>query len=167
MKKALILRCTFLHQFLEKEKIPLHPSPIQKCSGMFNLILFPMLTDKCVPTFVSFLFGLVRTLKQLSFCGDLIFLCLGTQPSNTGQILLYYHSYHEEAPFYLGVCPQFFNRTFIIYYFRLIITNNDSTYIVFPLYNIILTDKKYSKLLKYIMVKYIHKYKDHDVFVQH
>ena len=34
------------------------------------------------------------------------------------------------------------------------------------LYNIMLTDKKYSKLLEYIMIKYIHKYNDHNCSVK-
>ena len=35
-----------------------------------------------------------------------------------------------------------------------------------PLYNIMLTDKKYPKLLGSIMIKYTHKNNDHNFFVQ-
>ena len=40
---------------------------------------------------------------------------LGTHLNNIGEKLLYYHSYHEEASFYLYVCLQLSNSPFIVF----------------------------------------------------
>ena len=56
------------------------------------------------------------------FVKILFFLSLGMYMSNTGGELLYYHSYHEEASFYLGIFPRPFNRTFIIIFSKLTIS---------------------------------------------
>ena len=99
-----------------KKNSPLRPAPIQKRSGLFNLILFPMLTEKRAPPFCQF-FWFGSNPKKSSLCRALVFLLhLGTHPSKTGGELLYYHLYHEEAPVYLDVRPQLFNRPFIIFF---------------------------------------------------
>ena len=61
--------------------------------------------------------GLVPTQNiYLSLCRDIIFLlCLGTNPNKTGKELLYYHLYHDEAPFYLDVSIQLSNMSFIVF----------------------------------------------------
>ena len=47
-------------------------------------------------------------------------------------------------------------------------TYNYSAYLVlFLLYNIIIKDKKYSKFLKQVMIKYINTYNDDNYFLQH
>ena len=51
-----------------------------------------------------------------------------------GEELVYYHFYHEEASFYMEVCPQLFNRPFIIFEFKLTIMYDYATYLVFYLY---------------------------------
>ena len=53
-EKVLILRCVFLHQFYPPPKPPLHQAPIQKLSGLFNLISLPMLTEKLASPFCQF-----------------------------------------------------------------------------------------------------------------
>ena len=61
--------------------------------------------------FVSFILDLVlNPKKHLYLYRALIFLHIVTQPSNTGEELVYDHLYHEEASFYLVVRPQLFNR---------------------------------------------------------
>ena len=86
-------------------------------------------------------------------------------PIKTGEELVYYHLYHEEASFYPDFCPQLSNGTYIKD-IKLTITYNDSTYLVFvPLLKIMLTDKKSLKLIEWIMIKYIHKYNYHNCFV--
>ena len=37
------------------------------------------------------------------------------QPSETGEKLVYYHLYHEEESFYLGVFLQIINGMFLIF----------------------------------------------------
>ena len=54
-------------------------------------------TEKSAPPFCQF-FGLVPTQKIFIF-----YLHLGIQPSKTGEKLVYYHLYYEEASFYLYV----------------------------------------------------------------
>ena len=48
------------------------------------------------------------------FIEHLFELNIGIHPSNTGEKLVYYHLYPEEASFYLGVCIQLFNRPFLV-----------------------------------------------------
>ena len=53
----------------------------------------------------------------LSLHGDLNFrIHIGIHPSNTGDKLVYYYLYHEEAPFPLKVCPQPFKYVFSYFY---------------------------------------------------
>ena len=88
-----------------------------------------MLTDKLAPPFYPFLFWFQP--QNIFLVRDLIFLLrLSTHASNTGGELLYYNLYHEEAPLYMYLIPPLFNSTFVFFWFRLTITNNDSTYLV-------------------------------------
>ena len=54
--KSPILRCIFLHQYLELfYKInPLHPTPFQKCSGVILIVLSKCWRRNVHPRFVSF-----------------------------------------------------------------------------------------------------------------
>ena len=56
IKKSPILRCVFLQNVLVffLTVSSLHLAPIQKCSGQFYFILFPMLTGKRAPLFCHF-----------------------------------------------------------------------------------------------------------------
>ena len=95
-EKPSILRCTFLHKYLEYRKtIPLHPATIQKWIGIY-IFLSPTLTKKCAPTFCQFFGGFGSNPKiYLYLCRALISLLrLGTHPSNIGEELLYYNLYN-------------------------------------------------------------------------
>ena len=46
-------------------------------------------------------------------CRALFLFYLGTHPIKTGKEILYDHLYHEDAPFYMDVYTQLFNRHFI------------------------------------------------------
>ena len=57
-----------------------------------------ILTEKYASTFCEFYFWFGSNPKKyLSLCIVLFFLHLGTHPSNTGEELVYYNLYHEEA----------------------------------------------------------------------
>ena len=112
--------------------IPPHPSPFQKCIGI-TFLYNTNVDGKCAPLFCQFFFVLFIP-KNISLCRALfILLHIGTHPSNRGKELLYYSFYHEESSFYLGACPQLFNRPFF-FFFKLTITLNDTTYLVFYIY---------------------------------
>ena len=46
---------------------------------------------------------------------SIFLLCLGTDPSKTGEELVYHYLFHEEASFYLELHNQLFNRPFTIF----------------------------------------------------
>ena len=53
----------------------------------------------------------------LSLGRALIFqIHLGIHPGNMGDKLVYYYLYHKEEKFHLDICPQPFNRNFLILY---------------------------------------------------
>ena len=52
--------------------------------------------------------------KNIYLFVELSFLLhIGTQPSKTGEKLVYYNLYHKEVSLYLDVHTQLFNKTFI------------------------------------------------------
>ena len=86
---------------------PLHPAPIKLRSEMIKINKSPMFMEKSAPSFCQFFwFGSNPNIYLPFFRALIVLLHLGTHPSNTGEELLYYHLYHEEAPFSLDVCPQ-------------------------------------------------------------
>ena len=116
-----------------KKSSQLHTAPVQKCSVF--LYKFPILTAKREPPFCQFFLVWLRSKTYLSICRDLIFfLHIGTHPSKTGEDLVYYHLYHEEASFYLNVRSQLFNKPLSFVYFKLTITYIDLKYLFLSLY---------------------------------
>ena len=64
--------------------------------------------------FVSFFWFGSNPKKYLSVCRALVFwLRIDIHLRKMGEKVLYYYLYHEEAPFYLGVYFQLFDRSFL------------------------------------------------------
>ena len=101
---------------MEIKKIsPLHPAPIQKWCGLYIFKYYQCWCKTCTDVLsVFWVFG-SNPRTFIFLYNSNLFLCLGTQRSNTGEELVYYYVYHEEASFYLDVYPQLFNGKFIVY----------------------------------------------------
>ena len=81
------------------KKIPPHPEPIQKCSG----ILGKKCWQRNTHAVLYFVFVLFQSKNIYIFLELSILLHLGTHLSNTGKELVYYHLYHLEASFLTGL----------------------------------------------------------------
>ena len=95
------LRCTYLHQFLEffKTKIPVQL--------VFNAFIILWVTYTASSEYFS---GFRSKPKiYLSLDRALNFqIHLGIHPKKTGEKLVYYYLYYEEASFFLGFCTHLF-----------------------------------------------------------
>ena len=132
MEISPILRCTFLHQYLDF--LLAYYTHRQFKIAVGYLFLTPMLMDKCASPFVSFFWVWLQPKKYASIFRSLItVLHLGTHPSETGKELIYYYLYHEEASF---TCMSVINSLTVLYKksLKIKIIYNDTTYLFLYLY---------------------------------
>ena len=88
--------------------------PFKNVVEYFILFYTDIYGETCITVLSVFLFG--YNPKNIFLCRDLTFkLRLGIHLIKTSEKLVYYHLYHEEASFYLGVYIQLFNRPFIVF----------------------------------------------------
>ena len=135
---------------------------------LFRVVLVLKKNDKVKCTALLQVFWFGPNQEIIISCKNSLFLLnLGTHHSRMGAELLYNYLYYEEAQFYLDVHTQLFNRPFVIFYFKLTIKYNDSTYLVLSLY-ITLCQQTINnrKVQEWIMIKYTHKYSYCDCCVQ-
>ena len=116
-KNAPILRCTFLHQYLDflndNPTTSISPSKCLWGVHIFHMLNISWVTCNTVSV-ILFGFGF-NPQKYLSLDRDLTFqIFIGIHPGNTGLKLVYYYSYNEKALFIMGVCSNYFNKNYII-----------------------------------------------------
>ena len=98
MKEAPILLCMFLHQYLILKEINYPTTPITHSNAQWDHLKKLYVVVETCTTVWSLFFCLVPTQKTIYHFVD-FFLCLDIHLNKMGGELLYYHFYHEEAPF--------------------------------------------------------------------
>ena len=135
MKKATILRCIFLHQYLDFLISPLHPAPFEKFSGIFYFILFPMLVDKRAPPFCHCFFSF-QLKKIIYIFVEILFFIFVFVHTLVRQVINYYIIMYtmKKHPFTWTSVFNCLISLLSFFLFNITITYYDTTYLVFSLY---------------------------------
>ena len=166
-KKNPFFECTFLHQYSIPKKTDYPTTPSTHSIAQWDIFLnFQMVLEKLASPFCHFL-G-VSNQRKSSLCRDLIFLFVLVHTQV--QVRNYYNIIYTKETHNLTWTSLFYCLIGLLLFFNLkftIIYNDTTSPCFFYVSKILLTYKKSSKLLEWIIIKYINNYKCNNYFVQY